>query len=137
MKLKKEMKLIDELINERYNPLGNEKQVDDREEDEDNIAMEFVEDMNGVEDEYSVEVSEQSKVVFVQDNLEEKIVDKSFAVWSLEYLRYYKQWLSLQQNFDLINFSMLNNEYIEWDCGIPTLRHWNIEIASPSVKIIH
>ena len=47
MKLKKEMKLIDELINGRYNPLGNEKQVGD----EDNIAMEVLEDMNGVEDE--------------------------------------------------------------------------------------
>ena len=58
MKLKKEMKLIDELINGRYNPLGNAKQVEDREEDEDNIAMEYVEDMNGVEDEYSVEVPE-------------------------------------------------------------------------------
>ena len=83
------MKLIDELINGRYNPLGNEKQVDDREEDEDNIAMEVVEDMDGVEDEYSMEVPEQSKVVFVQDNLEEKLVDKIFARWSLEDLRYY------------------------------------------------
>ena len=38
------MKLIDELINGRYNPLGNEKQVEDREEDEDKIAMEVVEE---------------------------------------------------------------------------------------------
>ena len=45
MQLKKEMKLIDELINGRYKPLGNEKQVEDWEEDEDNPTMEFVEDM--------------------------------------------------------------------------------------------
>ena len=63
MKLKKEMKLIDELINGRYNPLGNEKQVDDREYDEDNITMEFVEDMDGIEDEYSVEVSYLCKII--------------------------------------------------------------------------
>ena len=44
--------------------------MDDQEEDEDNIAMEVIEDMNGVEDEYSVEVPEKSKVVFVQGNLE-------------------------------------------------------------------
>ena len=46
--------------------------------------------MNGVEDEYSVEVSKLSKVVFVQDNLEEKLVDNIFARWSLEDLRYYQ-----------------------------------------------
>lgn len=113
MKLKKEMKLIDELINGRYNPLGNEKQVGD----EDNIAMEVLEDMNGVEDEKFVEVPEQSKVV--EDNLEEKLVDKIFARWSLEDIRYYQQWLSLQENIDLISFSMLTDEYIEWDCDIP------------------
>ena len=84
--------------------------------------MEFVEDMDGVEDEYSVEVREQSNVVFVQDNLEEKIVDKIFARWSLEDIKYYQQWLSLQENIDLISFSMLTYEYIEWDCDIPTLQ---------------
>ena len=45
MQLKKEMKLTDELINGRYKPLGNEKQVDDWEEDKYNPTMEFVEDM--------------------------------------------------------------------------------------------
>ena len=120
MKLKNEMKLIDELINGRYNPLGNEKQVDDREEDEDNIAMEVVEDMNGVEDEYSVEVLEQSEVVFVQDNLEENLVDKIFTRWSLEDIKYHQQWLSLQEKVDLISFSMLIDQYIEWDSDIPT-----------------
>ena len=90
--------------------------------------------MNGVEDEYSVEVPEKSKVVFVQGNLEEKLVDKIFARWSLEDLRYYQKWLSLQENIDLISFSMLTYEYIEWDCDIPTLQHLNIEIATQSVK---
>ena len=73
----------------------------------------------------------------MQDNLEEKIVDKIFARWSLEDIRYYQQWLSLQENIDLISFSMLTNEYIEWDFDIPTLQHLKIEIAAQSVKIIH
>ena len=45
MQLKKKKKLIDELINGKYYPLGNEKQVDDCEEDEENPTMEVVEDM--------------------------------------------------------------------------------------------